>query len=158
MHQYYKINGRVISICALLLFLCFVSWSCISQSFSYLSSSSSPLFFKFTSVHTFLQKQITVLECQPLEWDHQTSNVVDCKKKKKMKTWEPKLNICVFIWWERSRRRVPRERQFIQSVKKNSPVLSCKTSCKNVVYIVCAHGSMSVWQQRCHQPSPIWVH
>lgn len=52
----------------------------LSQSVSYSSSSSSPLFLKFISVHTFLQEQIIVLECQPLEWDHQTSNVVDCKK------------------------------------------------------------------------------
>lgn len=44
MHQYYKINRRAVPICTLLLFLCFVSWSSVSQSISYLSSSSSPLF------------------------------------------------------------------------------------------------------------------
>lgn len=79
--SYYKINRGAASICALLLFLCFVSRSSVSQSFSYLSSSSSPLFLRFTSVHTFLQEYITVLECQPLELDHQTINVVDCKNK-----------------------------------------------------------------------------
>lgn len=106
----------------------------VSQSFSYSSSSSSPLFFKFTSVHTFLQEQITILECQPPEWDHQTSNVVDCKFEKKKKNplgtnMRTKLkSLCVYIKGEEDE-----GPQFIHSVsKKNSscrvPALSFKTS------------------------------
>lgn len=98
MHQYYKINRREVFIFALLLFLCFVSRSSVSQSISYLSSSTSPLFyfFQFISVHTFLQEQITVLECQPLELDHHTSNVADCKKPLGTNMRTKMKNLCLY--------------------------------------------------------------
>lgn len=162
MQQYYKINRRGVSICALLLFLCFVSQSFVSQSFAF--PICHPLLvpcFKFTSVHTFLQEQITILECQPLEWDHQTSNVIDCKKKLSGYKYENENEKSVCFGRGGGGGGSPRERQFIQSVKNSFcrvPVLSFKTSCEHVVYVVWVHGSMSVWQQRCHQPSPIWVH
>lgn len=130
-HQYYKINRREFHFFFNLLssYSSVLLVEALSLSpFSYLSSSSNPLFLEFTSVHTFLQEQRTVLECQPLELDHPTT-IVDCKATN-MRT-RIKKKICVFS----ESRRIPGKCQFIQSIQNSFfmvPVLSFKTSCECV--------------------------
>lgn len=88
------------------------------------------------------------MECQPLELDHQTSNVVDCKKTNprgtNMRTKTKSL--CVYMKGEEEEDKEEEALQgkSIHSVsKKQLCVLSFKTACEHVVYL-CVHGSVNV--------------